>query len=140
MAYTLGEAAKAVGKAKPTVLAAIRSGRISAKKDEFERWQIEPVELHRVYPPLVKPLPEGLTALDNPIEQAVLQAKLDGANAQIELLKNERDSQIELLKNERDDLRLERDRWRQQATAMLEDKRGEQTGVLVRAWRALFQK
>lgn len=82
--------------------------------------------------------------LGNPNETAALQAELEGLKAQLELLKSQRDNQIELLKNERDDLRSERDRWRQQATLLIEDRRGkqasEQTGVLVRAWRALFQK
>lgn len=50
MAYTLGQAAKATGKAKPTILNALRNGRISGFQDERGRWQIEPVELHRVYP------------------------------------------------------------------------------------------
>lgn len=144
MSYTLGEAAKATGKAKPTILNAIKTGRISAKKDDFERWRIEPAELHRIYPPVVKSSSNGLTVLDNTHETATLQAELKSLEAQLELLKSERDNQIELLKSERDDLRLERDRWMQQVTALLEDKRdvraNDQAGVMVRAWRMLFRK
>ena len=52
MSYTLGQAARAVGMSKTSVLRSIRAGRISAGRDEFGQWAIEPCELHRVYPPL----------------------------------------------------------------------------------------
>ena len=51
MAYTLGQAAKAVGMSKGTIAFSIKKGRISAQKDEFGQWSIDPAELHRVYPP-----------------------------------------------------------------------------------------
>ena len=50
MVYTLGEAAKATGKSKATISKAIKNGRISAIKDEVGTFQIDPSELHRVYP------------------------------------------------------------------------------------------
>ena len=53
MAYTLGEAAKATGKSKATISKAIKSGRISAMKDETGTFHIDPAELHRVYAPTV---------------------------------------------------------------------------------------
>ena len=49
--YTLGTAANACGLNKSTVLRAIKAGKISATRDEHDQWQIEPAELHRVYPP-----------------------------------------------------------------------------------------
>jgi hypothetical protein len=52
MAYSLKEAAAAAGKGKPAILKAIQSGRISAQKNPNGEWQIEPAELHRVYPPV----------------------------------------------------------------------------------------
>jgi hypothetical protein len=52
MAYSLKEAAAAAGKGKPAILKAIQNGRISAQKNPNGEWQIEPVELHRVYPPV----------------------------------------------------------------------------------------
>ena len=52
MGYTLGQAAKAVGMSKTSILRSIKAGRISAGRDEFSQWAIEPCELHRVYPPL----------------------------------------------------------------------------------------
>ena len=53
MVYTLGEAAKATGKSKATISKAIKSGRVSARKDETGTFHIDPSELHRVYPPTV---------------------------------------------------------------------------------------
>ena len=52
MGYTLGQAAKAVGMSKTSILRSIKACRISAGRDEFGQWAIEPCELHRVYPPL----------------------------------------------------------------------------------------
>jgi len=47
---TLNQAAKACGKSKSALLNAIRGGRLSAKRDELNQWQIDPSELFRVYP------------------------------------------------------------------------------------------
>ena len=63
MAYTLGQAAKATGLSKPTLSEAIKRGRISASKDDFGRYQIDPAELHRVYPPL--PTSTGKTGVQS---------------------------------------------------------------------------
>jgi len=53
--FTLGQAAKATGRSKAGLLDAIRSGRISASRDDKNQWQIDPAELHRVYPLIVQP-------------------------------------------------------------------------------------
>lgn len=50
MGYTLGEAAKATGKAKTTIQRAVKSGKISASKSTSGAYDIEPSELHRVFP------------------------------------------------------------------------------------------
>jgi len=49
MAYTLGEAARAVGRSKTTLGRAIKSGRISASRAEDGSYLIDPAELHRVF-------------------------------------------------------------------------------------------
>ena len=48
---TLGQAAKEAKRSKATILEAIRNGRLTAPKDDFGRYQIDPAELFRVYPP-----------------------------------------------------------------------------------------
>ena len=92
MAYTLGEAAKATGISKASISRAIASGRISATKKDDGSFSIEPVELHRVYPPK-SAVPVAETAdgsirnIDadtrNGSDSNVLQARLDAALEQL---------------------------------------------------------
>ena len=117
MVYTLGEAAKATGKSKATISKAIKSGRISAKKDETGTFNIDPSELHRVYPPTVSternetPVNASVkTENDGTIRE--LQARLEAAYERL----SDRDGVIS-------DLREDRDKWRQQATTLLADQR-----------------
>jgi hypothetical protein len=49
--YTIATAAAAIGRNKTAILRAIKAG-ISVAKDENGEWQIDPTELHRIYPPL----------------------------------------------------------------------------------------
>lgn len=48
--FTLNQAAKACGRSKSTILEAIKSGRLSAFRNEINQWEIQPAELFRVYP------------------------------------------------------------------------------------------
>jgi hypothetical protein len=50
MGYTLGEAARAVGRSKTTLGRAIKSGKISASRNEGGGYDIDPAELARAYP------------------------------------------------------------------------------------------
>ncbi|MBX9661369.1 MAG: hypothetical protein K2X00_22705 [Nitrospiraceae bacterium] len=117
MAYTLGEAAKATGKSKATLSKAIKNGRISAKKDDTGAFQIDPSELHRVYPVTVhseqKSTPDEPHAnTENSGTIRELQARLEAAQERLA----DKESVIA-------DLREDRDKWRQQATALLSDQR-----------------
>lgn len=103
MLLTLGKAALEVGKSKPTILKALKTGRLSGAKVGAE-WQIESSELFRVYPPIAKDNDTSshqVNPTENPLEVAVLQAKLDAAHQQIE------------------DLKEDREHWRQQANRLL---------------------
>ena len=51
MPYSLAEAAQATALNRSTILRAIKGGRISGARDETGAWAVEPVELHRVFPP-----------------------------------------------------------------------------------------
>ncbi len=120
MSYTLGEAAKAVGKSKTTLHRAIKSGKISAHKTPDGFYSIEPSELHRVFPPVSsatgkEPLPRNGTEQQSNV--------LGSLRIQLELQEKERQRERALLQEIISDLREDRDRWRQQATALLEDKR-----------------
>ena len=59
--YSLKEAEKTTGKAKSTIWKAIQDGLISAKKDERGRFQIDPAELHRVFPVVAERSENGST-------------------------------------------------------------------------------
>jgi hypothetical protein len=50
VALTLNKAAQTCGHAKSTLLDAIRSGRMTAPKDDRGHYAIDPAELHRVFP------------------------------------------------------------------------------------------
>ena len=110
MAYSLGEAANAAGKAKSTIFKACKDGLISFSRDGRGRFLIEPAELHRVFPP---------TAVERPTEHAVeqpqtpLQTDADALKTAIErdFLKRE----VEQLRTMLNDMKSERDRWAQQA-------------------------
>ena len=51
MKYSLSDAAEATGKNKTTIQRAIKSGKISARKGASGAYEIDPAELHRVFPP-----------------------------------------------------------------------------------------
>jgi hypothetical protein len=55
MPYTLGQAARATGKSKPTIARAIQIGRISAARADDGSYMIDPAELSRIYPLTGKP-------------------------------------------------------------------------------------
>lgn len=107
MSYTLGTAAKAVGKSKATISKAIKSGKISATKHDNGSYTIDPAELHRVYPPTPSETVDGEPSdtpketVETPSEIILLQVKLEAAQKRIE------------------DLEEDRDQWRQQANRLL---------------------
>lgn len=131
MAYTLGEAAKATGKSKATISKAIKSGRLSAAKDEAGAFQIDPAELHRVYPITVSTKQNETPdeSQGNPLNDGLvreLQARLETAHERLV----DKETVIS-------DLREDRDKWRQQATALLVDQRSK-SGFW--AWLGLAEK
>src|ERR1700730_9185339 len=109
MRYTLGLAAKAVGMSKTSILRSIKAGRISAGRNEFGQWAIEPCELHRVYPPLTDD-----TATGNGTEERGVtggETALAEANARAALA----EARLSDFKTMLEDIREQRDRWQQQA-------------------------
>jgi hypothetical protein len=77
MAYTLGTAALACGANKSTILRSIKAGKIAALRDEHGQWQIEPAELHRVYPAIAsQQAPQPSVPPDATAEVALLRQML----------------------------------------------------------------
>lgn len=84
MVYTLGEAAKATGLTKSGIAKAIKSGRVSANKNDNGSYTIDPAELHRVFPPAVHGQPKAQSVqLDTGGILAELTAKLESAQEQL---------------------------------------------------------
>jgi hypothetical protein len=102
MKYTLRTAAEACGISKTAIHNAIKSGRLSAPKNDNGGYEIDPAELHRVFPPVHIEQQRGQDLTDrDSIENAYLRDK------------------IALLENMLDDIKGDRDHWRNQATMLL---------------------
>lgn len=120
---TLSQAAKATSKSKSTLNRAIKSGRLSAVRNEDGTFSIDPSELARAFPqngPERAPMVHHEPTLERPgTEDSSKIALLE------QLLERER----EALAREREvsaDLKEDRDRWRTQATGLLSDLRTAQ--------------
>lgn len=112
MRYTLGTAAKATGKAKSTILRAIKSGIISAAKAHDGSYEIEPSELHRVFP--LNDVQNTTSNNTQPGDEhdATLRMRLD-------ILEVERQREREQMQATIDDLRARLDRSEDRTTALL---------------------
>ncbi len=97
MFYTLGQAAKATGKTKTTIQVAIKNGRLSASKDDLGRYQIDPAELHRVYP-LVANEPSGLNEA-SPQKDPEIQSQFDRLDRMIAFLQSQLEAKDEHIKS-----------------------------------------
>ena len=134
--YSLSEAAKATGKSKSTILRAVKSGKLSARRDENGQYQVEPSELHRVYPVAAGDAVQ-VTRHDAPrnggepphdaAEIDILKVKLEAA----EQMATERQRTIEDLRD-----RLDKEgEERRKLTAMLTDQRTPSKGFWARLTR-----
>lgn len=138
---TLLEAATRTEKTKPTILKAIKRGRLSARKDDKGQWQIDPAELFRVYPPVND---QGNAAEARlPVLEAV----------ELEAVRRERDqlqASVDDLRRRLDSSEQERRDMTRQLTALLTDQRQPepspvssqkpQEGRLARAWSIMRGK
>lgn len=144
MRYTLGQAAKAVGKSKSTLSRAIKKGKISAEHDAHGQFAIDPAELHRVYPATE----QGNDCAANDTGHHATPS--NGTMQRVEIAALERENALlrEMLGREKEisrGLEQDRDHWRQQATTLLTDQRATAPkkaaeGLLARAWGFLRGK
>lgn len=109
---TMGQAAKEAGVSKATLSRAIKSGKLSAKKNNKGGWDIDPAELFRVYPRNTGnsssngSMNRNATPAETPPGTDALQAQIDGLKAQ-----------LELMKESVADLKEQREGWQKQAEA-----------------------
>lgn len=131
MKLTLGEASKETAVSKGTLSKAIKSGKISAHRNENGSFAIDPAELFRVFPkqvetPQAEQSETPMETHGNALEAVRLQGELEAAQREAIIL---RDTIA--------DLRTDRDAWRQQAerqTLLLQDRRGEEVGSDRTGW------
>jgi hypothetical protein len=108
-ALSLSQAAKLTSKSKSTINRAIKTGKLSATRHEDGSYSIDPSELSRAFD--MEPL-EGAKRNDaEPVGTRLLE-RVEALEA---MLNREREISA--------DLKEDRDRWRQQATALLADHR-----------------
>jgi len=101
MPYTLAKAAEATGLNRSTVLRAIKGGRVSGTRDQNGTWLVEPIELHRVFPP-AEPKASALPQHAHP--DIELRVRLQVA-----------EERLGELKHALADMTRQRDGWQQQA-------------------------
>lgn len=134
---SLNMAAKACHKSKAAILEAIRTGRLSAAKDDKNQWAIDPSELFRVYP---QTQPE--TSNENRSQPVLENQSTTDLLAQILANeKTERDRERKQLQAQIDDIKLDRDQWRLQATNLLThqpEPSREPDKTDSRLWKKLF--
>ncbi len=116
MKYTLGTAAKATGKAKSTILRAIKNGTVSAKKASNGSYEIDPAELHRVFDSTIAQPDPSNVAQPHEEYPETLRLRLD-------IAEKERIREREQMQATIDDLRARLDRSEDRVTALLSDQR-----------------
>lgn len=110
---SLSQAAKLTGKSKSTINRAIKTGKLSATRHDDGSYSIDPAELSRVFN--LEP-DEGAEKHDAEPDGTRLIERIEALEA---MLNREREISA--------DLKEDRDRWRQQATALLTDQRSSTT-------------
>lgn len=138
MKLSLIKAAEASGKSKSTINRAIKSGKLSAHRNDDGSYSIDPSELARAFPP-GEPGTRPTDPPRNPSEPFNIKDIELRLNATQQRLA---DAQERL--TEKDDiiadLRSDRDTWRQQATRLLEDHRKNDDMRPKGIWKRLFGK
>jgi len=115
--YCLAAAGAATGLSKTTIFRAIKSGKISGNKDANGQWQVEPAELHRVYPPFA----EAAESTDAPRHNALVHVT---PAAELELKFAVLEARVTYLKDALDEMRGQRNAWQTQAERLaLTDER-----------------
>lgn len=119
MSLSPTEAGKHVGLTKQSIIKAIRSGRLSANKSAKGEWQIEPVELFRVW-----------SAVNQDTGKVAPEVDAGIPHDDVEV--------VALLKTQLADLRADRDHWRQAAEHQMTVAEQERTERLALTERLLL--
>ena len=127
MKLSLNQAAKTCGRAKSTLLDAIKNGRLSALKTKNGHYEIDPSELHRVFPFAAPDRPEPAPDW-SPVPQPTPPENHENTKGL--------EREVELLREMLDKAEANAEHWRKLAERqqmLLEDKR--QNGFIQRLFR-----
>ena len=118
MSWSLSEAARETGLSKSTISRAIKSGKVSAQRQDDGSYRIEPAELFRVYPRVAQPLEPAPNVVHDAVRNqreeplatpSIEEEKLRVENAMLrEMLEREREDRREAQEKERSDREEER--------------------------------
>jgi hypothetical protein len=132
MRYTLGQAAQATGKSKMTIQRVIKKGAISANKAESGEWEIDPAELHRIFPLVTENDTQEriMVRYDTPSDTGMLQREIEVRDEKLRLMEQQSERERLQLQETINDLRHrldqseeERRKTQIQLTALLTDQR-----------------
>ena len=127
MKLSLNQAAKTCGRAKSTLLDAIKNGRLSAERATNGHYEIDPSELHRVFP-FNAPHPPGLVSDRTLVPQSTPTENHPNTKSL--------EREVELLREMLDKAEANAEHWRklvERQQMLLEDKR--QNGFIQRLFR-----
>lgn len=108
---TLTEATEQTGKSKSTLIRAIKSGKLSAQRNEHGDYRVEPSELFRVY--------ESVTHRDESEGAPVQQAYVDLIAPELLEMVRERDQELSDLRDELKDTSQRLDEHREASRALM---------------------
>lgn len=119
MELSLIRAAELSGKSKSTIHRAIKTGKLSAKRNDDGSWSIDPSELSRVFPEHV-PEPPNDTGR-NPKRNAVelLEMRVESLEAELRREKEIADDRLSREQETVDDLRKRLDRAEDRVSALI---------------------
>lgn len=115
MKYTLSQAATATGKNKATIQRAIKSGKISATKNSSGAYDIDPSELHRIFPATAQRVAQH--DISNDTQRP--DKHDETLHFKLELLEAERERERDQMQSTIDDLRKRLDRSEDRVAALL---------------------
>src|SRR3954454_11602683 len=112
--FTVGEAAKQVGRSKATISNAIKTGKLAVHERTANGYQIAAAELFRVFRPDERQVEQTLTPANDTLNTSAL-IELEGLRRENRLLRDERDDLRRRLDEEAEE--------RRNLTAILTDQR-----------------
>ena len=115
---TLKQASEQTGKTKQAIQQAIKKGRLSASKNDFNNWVIDPSELFRVYAPIHKVDINKLLEIDSRLH-GVSTTDLHLKVKELEIENRLKDEKVDFYSDQIRKIEVDRDNWREQANKLL---------------------